>query len=107
MTKVSEPDVVSYVKSLGIFLPLKHSQAHSSVLASILKIIMRFPLWPSNFLHVAGGPEVLLFSLTGRSCLLSHLSSVLMTIIRTGIKISKAAVGLDKDLIFVAVYVQP
>ena len=60
-------------------------------------------LRPSNFLHVAGGPEVLLFSLTGHSCLLSHLSNVLMTIIMTGIKISKGAVGLDKDLIFVAV----
>ena len=107
VTKVSEPDVVSYVKSLDIFLPLKHSQAHSSVLASILKIITRFPLRPSNFPHVAGGPEVLLFSLTVHSCLLSHLSNVLMTIIMTGIKISKAAVGLDKDLIFVAVYVQP
>ena len=38
---------------------------------------------------------------------MSHLSNVLMTIIRTGIKISKAAVGLDKDLIFIAIYVQP
>ena len=44
---------------------------------------------------------MLLFSLTSHSCLLSHLSSVLMICM----KISKAAVGLDKDVIFVAVYI--
>ena len=58
---------------LKFSVPLKHSQAHSSTSAHIVKITTCFPLRPSNFLHVAGGPEVLLFRLTSHSCLLSHL----------------------------------
>ena len=89
---------------LTFSVPLKHSQARSSTSARIFKITTYFTLRPSNFVHVAGGPEVLLFSLRGHSCLLSHLASVPMIIC---INISKAAVGLNKDLIFVAVYIPP
>ena len=69
VTKISEPDFVSYVKSFDVFVPSRRLQALILISAHTLTIITFLTRLPSNFRHVARGPEVLPSSLIRHSCL--------------------------------------